>query len=233
MATQVLVIDDDHELNSLLASYLGKNSLKVSSATDPEAGMKLLRKLRPDAVILDVMLPGKDGFALCREIRAESRVPVLMLTARGDLTDRVVGLEIGADDYLPKPFEPRELLARLRSILRRASGPEPKKGSLKCGSLMMDLGRRIVSLKGRELGLSSGEFDMLRHFLSNPGIALDREKILEAVHAESSEAFNRSVDLAVSRLRAKLGDSGKKPKYIKTIWGTGYMFTGEVTHHAA
>jgi DNA-binding response OmpR family regulator len=232
MSTQILVIDDDQELSALLKSYLGKYDLKVSSAADGVEGLRLVKKLKPDAVILDVMLPGKDGFAVCREIRAESAVPVLMLTAKGEVTDRVVGLEIGADDYLPKPFEPRELLARLRSILRRASRPEPKKGLLKSGALALDLGRRSCSLMGKELGLSSGEFDMLKLFLLNPGAALDREKILESVHAESSEAFNRSVDLAVSRLRAKLGDSGKKPKFIKTIWGTGYMFTGEVKHHA-
>jgi DNA-binding response OmpR family regulator len=233
MATQILVIDDDLELSNLLKTYLGKYDLKVSSATDAESGLHLLKKLKPHAVILDVMLPGKDGFEVCREIRRESKVPVLMLTARGDVTDRVVGLEIGADDYLPKPFEPRELLARLRSILRRFAGPEPKKGFLKSGALSLDLGGRSSSLKGKELNLTSSEFDILKLFLLNAGTALDREKILESVHAESSEAFNRSVDLAVSRLRAKLGDSGKKPKYIKTIWGTGYMFTGEVKHHAA
>ena len=233
MATQILVIDDDQELSSLLKSYLGKYELKVSSAADPESGMKLLRKLKPDAVILDVMLPGKDGFEVCREIRAESRVPVLMLTARGEITDRVVGLEIGADDYLPKPFEPRELLARLRSILRRSVAPELKQGRLKSGALQIDLGRRAASLGKRDLELTSTEFDILKLFMHNPGAVLDREKIIESVHAESSEAFNRSVDLAISRLRAKLGDSGKKPKFIKTIWGTGYMFSSEVGQDAA
>jgi DNA-binding response OmpR family regulator len=232
-ANTILVIDDDLELSSLLKAYLGKYGLQVASACDGDAGLKLFRKRKPDAVILDVMLPGKDGFEVCREIRAESKVPVLMLTARGEVTDRVVGLELGADDYLPKPFEPRELLARLRSLLRRASGPEPKKGLLRSGTLELNLASRSGSLKGRALDLSSGEFDMLKLFLMNPGTALDREKILESVHADSSEAFNRSVDLAVSRLRSKLGDSGRRPKFIKTIWGTGYMFTGEVTQHAS
>ena len=233
MATQILVIDDDLELSNLLKSYLGKYDLKVTSAADAESGLHQLRKLKPQAVILDIMLPGKDGFEVCREIRKESKVPVLMLTARGDVTDRVVGLEIGADDYLPKPFEPRELLARLRSILRRFAAPEPKKGYLKSESIILNLGGRSCRLHGKELNLTSSEFDILKLFLLNAGTAMERGKILESVHAESSEAFNRSVDLAVSRLRAKLGDSGKKPKYIKTIWGTGYMFTGEVKHHVA
>ena len=233
MSTQILVIDDDLELSGLLKGYLGKHGLSVSAAADSAAGLKLFRRLKPDAVILDVMLPGKDGFEVCKELRAESKVPVLMLTARGELTDRVVGLEIGADDYLPKPFEPRELLARLRSLLRRASGPEPKKGTLSSGALRLELSSRSSFLRGRPLELSSAEFDLLRLFMLNPGSALEREKILESVHADSSEAFNRSVDLAVSRLRSKLGDSGKRPKFIKTIWGTGYMFTGEVRHDAS
>jgi DNA-binding response OmpR family regulator len=230
MTTEILVIDDDHELNGLLKTYLVKFGLNVNSATDPEQGLKLFKKLKPAVVILDVMLPGKDGFEVCREIRSQSSVPVLMLTARGDVTDRVVGLEIGADDYLPKPFEPRELLARIRSVLRRSAKPEPTGGSFKSDSLIMDLLKRTVSLKGKPLDLTSTEFDILKLFLSRPGAVLDREQILETVHSDSSEAFNRSVDLAVSRLRAKLGDSGKKPRFIKTIWGTGYMFSGEVVH---
>jgi DNA-binding response OmpR family regulator len=233
MPSEILVIDDDHELGVLLKNYLQKFGFNVHTATHPKEGLSLFKRVKPAAVILDVMLPEKDGFEVCKEIRAISPVPVIMLTARGEVTDRVVGLEIGADDYLPKPFEPRELLARLRSILRRGGRAEPRGGTLKSGSLLMDLAKRSVQLKGKALELTSSEFEILRLFLSHPGAALDREQILESVHSESSEAFNRSVDLAVSRLRAKLGDSGKHPKYIKTIWGTGYMFSGEVKHHDA
>jgi two-component system phosphate regulon response regulator OmpR len=236
MATQILVIDDDRELAALLKGFLGKSGFELICAYDGEEGLRLLRKRKPAAIILDLMLPGKDGFEVCKEIRGQSQVPILMLTAKGELTDRVVGLELGADDYLPKPFEPRELLARLRSILRRAAAPSKPKDSpakLKSGGLLLDTLSRIASLKGKPLGLTSSEFDMLRLFMEQAGSTLNREQIMESVHAESSEAFNRSVDLAVSRLRAKLGDPGKKPKYIKTIWGTGYMFASEVRRDAA
>jgi DNA-binding response OmpR family regulator len=230
MANDILVIDDDRELNSLLKNYLEKSGLSVLSATDPEEGLKLFRKKKPLAVILDVMLPGKDGFEVCREIRKESAVPVIMLTARGEVTDRVVGLEIGADDYLPKPFDPRELLARIRTVLRRsASKAAPAQGTFSSGELRVSLPERQAWLKSKKLALTTTEFDILGLFLKNPGTVMDRERILNSIRTDSVEVFDRSVDLAISRLRAKLGDSGKDPKYIKTIWGSGYLFSGKVS----
>lgn len=232
MSAQILVIDDDQELCSLLKSYLGKHDLKIHTDTDPESGLKLFRKLKPAVVILDVMLPGKDGFEICREIRQESSTPIIMLTARGDVTDRVVGLEIGADDYLPKPFDPRELLARIRTVLRRSNHREAPTSRLKSGLLSLDLQKRTATLKSKPLSLTTTEFEILSLFLKNPGAVLDRERILSSVRADNVEAFDRSVDLAISRLRGKLGDSqGKEHTFIKTIWGSGYLFSGKVTHH--
>ena len=234
MSAQILVIDDDQELCSLLKSYLGKHDLKIHTATEPVAGLGLFRKLKPAAVILDVMLPGKDGFEICREIRREASTPIIMLTARGDVTDRVVGLEMGADDYLPKPFDPRELLARIRSILRRGSLKDGATLRLKSGPLSLDFQKRTAKLKSKPLELTTTEFEILSLFMKNPGAVLDRERILSSVRAVHVEAFDRSVDLAISRLRGKLGDSTKKePKFIKTIWGSGYLFFGKVTRHAS
>jgi DNA-binding response OmpR family regulator len=233
MSAQILVIDDDQELCSLLKSYLGKQGLVIHAATDPELGLRLFRKLKPSAVILDVMLPGKDGFEVCREIRKEASTPIIMLTARGDITDRVVGLEIGADDYLPKPFDPRELLARIRTVLRRASRKESPAQRLKSGALLLDLQKRSASLKSKSLALTTTEFEILSLFMKNPGAVLERTSILNSVRAENVEAFDRSVDLAISRLRGKLGDSGKEHRFIKTIWGSGYLFSGKVTRHGA
>ena len=236
MPTEVLVIDDDEELSSLLKAFLSKAGLSVLSATEPEQGLRLFRRRQPAVLILDVMMPGKDGFEVCREIRRESAVPIIMLTARGDVADKVQGLELGADDYLPKPFDPRELLARIRTVLRRSKAKAPRESRLqrlKSGSLSLDLGSRSASLKSKALNLSSGEFEILSLFMQNPGSVLERDQILSSVRAQNVETFDRSVDLAISRLRAKLGDSGKNPGFIKTIWGSGYLFAGKVTRHAA
>jgi DNA-binding response OmpR family regulator len=233
MTTDILVIDDDAELNSLLKEYLAKFGMRVFSATEPEQGLKLLKKQKPAAVILDVMLPGMDGFQVCKRIRQESDTPILMLTARGEIPDRVLGLEIGADDYLTKPFEPRELVARIQTVLRRTRPVGGKKGVFKSGDLALDLASRTVTLKGRDLEVTTTEFEILRLFLENPGTTLTREQILERIRGIEYEAFNLSVDLVVSRLRQKLGDTAKSQKHIKTIWGTGYLFLGKVARHDA
>jgi two-component system phosphate regulon response regulator OmpR len=173
------------------------------------------------------MLPGRDGFSLCREIRKESNIPILMLTARGELADRVAGLELGADDYLPKPFEPRELVARIQSLLRRTRmerAPEPRSERVQADDLMVDLRGRRAWLHNADLELTTSEFDILALFLSHPGTALTREQLLGTLRGIDWEAYNRSVDIAVSRLRQKLQDDPKHPRYIKTIWGTGYLF---------
>jgi DNA-binding response OmpR family regulator len=231
---QILIIDDDQKLNELLKSYLAKFEMTVTAAVRPEEGLALLKRSNPHLVILDVMLPGQDGFSVCKEIRKTSKVPVIMLTARGDVTDRVVGLELGADDYLPKPFEPRELVARIESVLRRLSPAQPTEDQLlKSESLTLDLGRRLALLKGKDLSLTTTEFETLAFFMKNPGAVLNRDQIMEYLKGIECEAFNRSVDIAMSRLRKKLGDSAEKPKYFKTVWGTGYMFIGKVAVHEA
>ena len=231
---QILIIDDDEKLTELLKSYLAKFDMTVTSATRPEEGLALLKRSSPHLVILDVMLPGQDGFSVCKEIRKSSKVPVIMLTARGDVTDRVVGLELGADDYLPKPFEPRELVARVESVLRRLAPAAPTEGQLlKSESLTLDLGKRLALLKGKDLALTTTEFETLAFFMKNPGAVLNRDQIMEYLKGIECEAFNRSVDIAMSRLRKKLGDPADKPKYFKTVWGTGYMFIGKVAVHEA
>ncbi len=230
---QILIIDDDKKLNELLKSYLGKFEMSVTAAVHPDEGLKLLKMLKPHLVILDVMLPDKDGFEVCREIRKISKTPIIMLTARGDVTDRVVGLEIGADDYLGKPFEPRELVARIQSVLRRFSPKEEKKGTFQSGTLKVDLQKRTAALKGKDLNLTTTEFEILGFFLANPGAVMNRDQIMEYLKGIECEAFNRSIDIAMSRLRKKLGDSAENPKFFKTIWGTGYLFIGKVKAHEA
>lgn len=226
---QILIIDDDVKLSELLKGYLSKFEMNVTAAVNPGEGLNLLKKRGPDLVILDVMLPGKDGFEVCKEIRKSSKVPVIMLTARGDVTDRVVGLEIGADDYLPKPFEPRELVARIQTVLRRLtpSSPAPA-GFLRSGGLTLDLSKRTATLQKKDLGLTTTEFEILAFFLNNPGAVLSRDRIMEYLKGIECEAFNRSIDIAVSRLRKKLKDPAEKPKFFKTVWGEGYLFIGKV-----
>ena len=227
MPTKILIIDDDRKLNDLLTEYLGQYQMTVVAAEHPRDGLSLLREQSPDLVILDLMLPDQDGFAVCREIRKESLVPIIMLTARGDLPDRVAGLELGADDYLAKPFEPRELVARIQTVLRR--GASTSRGAseheqLKANALVVNLRTRAVFLDGQPLDLTTMEFEILSLFLKNPGAVLTREEIIDCIRGIDWEAYNRSVDVGVSRLRQKLGDDPKRPHYIKTIWGAGYQF---------
>ena len=187
--------------------------------------MKRLKQEQPEVVILDVMLPGRDGFEVCQEIRKEYTIPIIMLTARGEVTDRIVGLELGADDYLPKPFEPRELVARIQTILRRTLG-KLKSNNVKCGKLFLDLNKHSVILAGRQLDLTTMEFEILTMFAQNPEKVLSREQLLDKVRGLEWEAYNRSIDVLISRLRQKLGDDPKNPAYLKTVWGAGYMFVG-------
>lgn len=228
MNKKVLVIDDDEKLNRLLKEYLTQFGFSVITAAHPQLGLKLIAEQTPDMIILDIMLPDMDGFEVCREIRKTSDTPIIMLTARGEVTDRIVGLEIGADDYLPKPFEPRELLARIQSILRRATAKttRPQK-TAHFGSLKIDFDRQAAYLADTDLQLTTAEFEILALFVTKPGKVLNRDRILEALRGIEWEAFNRSVDVLISRLRHKLEDDPKNPQYIKTVWGSGYMFIGE------
>lgn len=223
----ILIIDDDRSLNELLKAYLGQFGMEVLTAVRPDEGLTLLRTKAPALIILDIMLPGRDGFSLCREIRKESSVPIIMLTARGELADRVAGLELGADDYPPKPFEPRELVARMQSLLRRAGTAQTNDARaehLQADALTVDLRGRRAWLHGTELDLTTSEFEILALFLSRPGVVLTRDEIMDKIRGIDWEAFNRSIDVAVSRLRQKLQDDPKRPRYIKTVWGTGYLF---------
>lgn len=225
MNSRLLIIDDDEKLNKLLTDYLGKMGFEVMSATLPSQGLEKLEREAPDLVILDVMLPEMDGFEVCRTIRLSSTIPVIMLTARGEVMDRVVGLEIGADDYLPKPFEPRELVARIQSILRRVQ-EKRSSGVKKIGGLSIDFHKLEVTVDEKPVGLTSSEFECLALLVKNSGKVLNRDQIIEQLRGIEWDAFNRSVDITMSRLRQKLGDDPKNPRFIKTIWGTGYLFIG-------
>jgi len=224
--TKILLIDDDEKLGDLLTAYFGRFELELTAATDPEQGLKVLDSLKPDLVILDVMLPGQDGFDVCRTIRKTSSVPIIMLTARGEVTDRIVGLEIGADDYMPKPFEPRELVARIQNVLRRSGDAPSNKEELKFDDLEINLERRTVTLGGELLELTTMEYQLLILFAKNPGKNFTRDEILNELRGIDAQLFSRSVDILVSRLRQKLGDTGKDQRFVKTVWGTGYVFVG-------
>ena len=227
MKKQLLIIDDDPKLNRLLTAFLAEFGFQVASAETPAEGLRKLYCDKPCLVILDVMLPGKSGFELCKEIRRDSDVPIIMLTARGDPMDRIVGLELGADDYLPKPFEPRELAARIQAVLRRFSGSTPG-GVRTFGRLTIDPLKQQAYLQGRCLDLTTNEFSALDLLARHAGEVLDRDRILQTLRGMDSDAFNRTVDITMSRLRQKLGDDPKAPEFIKTVWGSGYMFIGEV-----
>jgi len=226
MKKNIMVIDDDQKLNKLLTDYLSKFDFSVTAFTHPKEGLKALKREMPDLIILDIMLPDMDGFEVCKQIRRDYAVPVIMLTARGEVTDRIVGLEIGADDYLPKPFEPRELVARIQSILRR-SRKDVKTEVKRVGQLAIDFKKRRVSAGGQPVDLTTAEFDILTLFVNRPDIVLTRNQILDHMGDIELDIYNRSIDVLVSRLRQKLGDDPKNPRYIKTVWGTGYMFIGE------
>ncbi len=226
MKAKALLIDDDRKLARLLEEYLGRFEIKLVAAANGEEGLRLLHSDPPDCVLLDVMLPGRDGFEVCREIRKESDVPVLMLTARGEVADRVVGLETGADDYLPKPFEPRELVARIQAVLRRRQGSS-RAEILRFGPLEVDFSRRTVFLKGTDLRLTTLEFDALAAFVRHPGTVMNRDRLMDLLKGGEWEPLNRSLDVLISRLRQKLGDDPQQPRWLKTVRGAGYLFLGE------
>jgi len=225
MAERVLMIEDDESLSALVSEYLGGFGFTVLARPDARGGLELLARERFDALLLDVMLPDLDGFEVCRRVRAASDLPILMLTARGDETDRIVGLEIGADDYLPKPFHPRELLARLRAILRRRSGGAVASApSLRFGRLEIDREARVTRVDGEERPLTSHQFALLCVLAESAGRVLSRDALMERVRGESLEAFDRSIDVHVSRIRAAIEDDPKHPRRILTVRGTGYVF---------
>ena len=225
MGGLVLIIDDDRKLAAMLVEYLRPRGLAADTAGDATRGLAMLARGAYDAVVLDVMLPDLDGFEVCRRLRASSDVPVLMLTARGDPEDRVVGLELGADDYLPKPFDPRELLARLRAIMRRRTGaataPSPV---LRFGLLEIDPEAREVRRGGAACPLTAYQFDILLLLARHAGRVLSRDAILDRLRGEPLEAFDRSIDVHVSRIRAAIEDDPKHPRRLLTVRGAGYQF---------
>ncbi len=232
----LLLVDDDEDIRSLLAAFFRKHSHKVSAAADGENMFAALEKEAVDLVILDVMLQHEDGFSLCRRLRATSNVPVIMLTALADHTDRVVGLELGADDYLTKPFDQRELLARVKAVLRRvgvaAFNPKPDgtRPVLCFAGWRLDIVRReLRSVDNSLVFLSCGEFDLLLTFLEHPHRTLSRERLIDLARGSTHVAFDRSIDVQVSRLRNKLEQDPRNPALIRTIRGAGYMFLPEVT----
>jgi two-component system phosphate regulon response regulator OmpR len=225
MAEHVLMIEDDESLAAMVGEYLGALGIKVTTRPTAADGLKLWRHGEFDALILDVMLPDLDGFEVCRRVRATSDIPILMLTARGDETDRIVGLELGADDYLPKPFNPRELLARLRAILRRRGVAGTKgSGSLRFGRLEIDRDARVVRLDGEERPLTSYQFELLWALAVSAGRVMSRETLMDRVRGEELEAFDRSIDVHISRIRAAIEDDPKHPRRIITVRGAGYVF---------
>jgi two-component system OmpR family response regulator len=224
---KLLVIDDDERLRALLAEYLGARGLEVKTAPDGASGLERLRAEAFDLVILDVMMPGMDGFDVCRELRRTSKVPVIMLTARGDELDRIVGLELGADDYLPKPFNPRELLARVQAVLRRSEASQPGTALLRAGPLAVDPDRREATLDGRALEFTTTEFEILRTLVAHAGRVIPRERLMELARGQDFAAFERAVDVHVSHIRRKLGDDPRQPRFVKTVRGVGYTIPRE------
>lgn len=231
---QILIVDDDQDIRSLLAEYLEDNGYRTATAPNGVALRQAMDAGRPDLIVLDLNLPGEDGLSLCRGLRAKSSIPIIMLTARSEAVDRIVGLEMGADDYLTKPFEPRELLARIRSVLRRTQAPaagmetDPAQ-RMKFAGWTLDLqARHLLNPQGVLVSLSGAEYRLLKIFLEHPNRVLNRDQLLNLTKGRDADPFDRSIDLQVSRLRQKLGDDAKSPQLIKTLRSEGYLLTAQV-----
>lgn len=230
----ILIVDDHREMRDLVSRALAKEGFRVSTAGDGKAMRKVLADARIDLVLLDLMLPGEDGLSLCRSLRAGSDIPIIMLTAKGDEIDRVIGLEMGADDYLPKPFGSRELVARIRAVLRRNSARAPSAGQDKPKRYRFerwtfDIDRReLLGDDGIAVALSTGEFDLLLALVEHPQRTLSRDQLLDLARHRAANAFDRSMDTQVSRLRKKIEHNPSDPKIIKTVWGGGYIFSPDV-----
>ncbi|MDZ7827520.1 MAG: response regulator [Gammaproteobacteria bacterium] len=226
----VLVVDDDAELRELTEVYLSRNGFRVHTVADGAEMDAWLAEAEPDLLILDLMLPGEDGLSIAKRLKADANFPIIILSAQGDDVDRIVGLEVGADDYLPKPFNPRELLARIRAVLRRSgsgASPDGERNLRNFGPFVLDLDAHQLSRDGAEVTLTSGEFDLLAVLSAHPNRVLDRDRILDLLTGAERSPFDRSIDVRVTRLRAKIESDPAKPIYIKTVWGKGYMFCPE------
>jgi len=233
-SAHILVVDDHREIRDLLAKYLAKHEFRVSSAETAARARKLLETSAIDLVVLDIMMPGEDGLSLCRHLRATTEVPVIMLTAMAEDTDRVIGLEMGADDYLVKPFNPRELVARIKAVLRRTNSLPRQRQHVAAGTLRFDRWRlnvpqrELIGEDGVAIPLSTTEFLLLSALLNHPRMVLSRDQLLDLTRGRSANLFDRSIDNQVSRLRKKIEADPKEPVLIKTVWGGGYMLTADV-----
>ncbi len=231
----ILIVDDDREIRRLLGDYLARNGFRVSAAANGREMHRMLRVSAPDLIVLDLMLPGTDGLELCREVRAERETPIIMLTAKGEETERVIGLELGADDYLAKPFNPRELLARIKGVLRRTRALPPNLRPTKTAATFRFAGWRyrsatheLVAADGVVVPLSAAERRLLEVFLEHPRVILNRDQLLDLTRGRDATPFDRSVDVQVSRLRQKLRDDAREPTLVKTVRSEGYQFAAEV-----
>ena len=228
--TTLLIVDDDAGIRDLLSRYLGEQGFAVRVAGDATEMDAVLAEGKIDLIILDLMLPGEDGLSIARRLQTSHKLPVIMLSARGEEMDRIIGLEVGADDYLPKPFSPRELLARIRAVLRRRGGPcEPdgdgENGIFRFGDFRLNLKSRSLRRTDEEVPLTTGEFNLLQAFVEHPDRALSRDQLVDFIKGYDRSPFDRSIDVRVTRLRQKIEDDPKSPQFIHTVWGVGYMFT--------
>ncbi|MEW5892876.1 MAG: response regulator [Pseudomonadota bacterium] len=222
----ILIVDDDAGIRELLADYLGQQGYAVATAGDGREMARHLQEQLPALVVMDLMLPGEDGLALTRQLKAAHGLPVIMLSARGEDVDRIVGLEVGADDYLPKPFNPRELLARIRAVLRRGEAQADKAPPEQAGfgPFRLDLAAQRLTRDGQEIPLTQAEFSLLKIFVEHPNRALSRDQIMDWLKGFERDPFDRSIDVRVTRLRKKIEDDPANPVYIRTVWGQGYLF---------
>jgi DNA-binding response OmpR family regulator len=231
-AARILLVDDDPGIQRLLKRYLDEQGFTTAVVGDGKSMDQWLQQHQADLIILDLMLPGEDGLSLARRLRVSGNTPIIMLTARGEEVDRIIGLEMGADDYLPKPFNPRELLARIRAVLRRgAASVEPNDSSsgesFQFGDFSLDPGRRILFRQGQEVGLTRGEIELLIVLVQRPNRVLTRDQIMDLLDGGARDPFDRSIDVRITRLRSKIESNPATPRFIRTVWGKGYRFTPE------
>jgi len=229
MSQKILVVDDELDIVKVVRAYLEQSGFRVITASDGEQALAMFRHEQPDLIVLDLNLPKMDGLDVCRAIRRDSNVPIIMLTARVDETDRLIGLEIGADDYIVKPFSPREVVARVRTVLRRSTPAAEQPSLITVGALSIDPLKHEVQMQNRSIDLTPSEFNILLAMAAQPGRAFSRMELLDAAQGESYEGYERSIDVHIKNLRQKLGDEPRDPMYILTVYGVGYKFSDKLT----
>ncbi|MFC1872048.1 response regulator transcription factor [Chloroflexota bacterium] len=227
MAKKILVVDDEKKIVDILKAYLERNGYEVIVAYNGQSALELARRDSPDLIILDLMLPEVSGWDVCRELRRESAVPIIMLTARDDTTDKIIGLELGADDYVTKPFDPKEIISRVRAVLRRSEGKTVSKGILKAGEITIDTEKRLVRHSDQNVELTPIEYELLRVMAENPGRVYSRMQLLDSVQGDAYEGYERTIDSHIKNLRKKLEPDPEHPRFIITVYGVGYKL-GEV-----